>query len=72
MMPSLIAGILLGFNNFLLSLISDLGIKSAYIFSLGAVGLSLSYQVIMMLKIKNDTGQYWSEKHSNLIYRGKN
>ena len=41
--PSLAAGILLGFNNFFLSLISELGLKSAYIFSLGAIGLSLSY-----------------------------
>ena len=72
MIPSLSAGVLLGFNNFFLSLISELGLKSAFIFSLGAIGLSLSYQCIMMLKVKNDTGRYWSVQHSNLMHLGNN
>lgn len=65
--PSLTAGILLGFNNFFLSMISELGLKSAYIFSLGAIGLALSYQFIMMLKVKQETGNYWSVNFSNLF-----
>ena len=41
-----------------------------FIYSLGAIGLTLSYQVVMMLKSKREIGRYWSADNSNLVERG--
>ena len=46
--PSLLAGLLLGFNNFLLGLISEQGISAAYIFALGAIVFTISYKIFQI------------------------
>ena len=43
--PSLLAGVFLGVNNFLLGLISDIGLSAAYIFSLGAMIFTVTLRV---------------------------
>ena len=44
--PSILAGILLGINNFLLGLISDIGIGAAFIFSLGAIIFTFNFRIV--------------------------
>lgn len=44
-LPSLIAGVCLGLNNFLLGLISHTGIPAAYIFSVGSLLFPLLYRI---------------------------
>lgn len=45
-LPSFLAGICLGLNNFLLGLISDQGISGAYIFSVGAINFAASFKLL--------------------------
>ena len=51
-LPSLMAGICLGFNNFMLGLISDLGVNAAYIFSLGALIYTIGIKFYQIIRLK--------------------
>ena len=66
--PSFLAGLSLGLNNFLLGLISDQGISSAYIFSVGAIYFAVSYRILKALLNKKKFGQYWRIQESNIFY----
>ena len=66
-LPSFMAGICLGLNNFLLGLISDQGISGAYIFSVGAINFAASFKLLKALHQKKKTGKYWSVEDSNLF-----
>ena len=57
--PSILAGILLGINNFLLGLISDIGLRAAYIFSLGAIIFTVNFRIVQMIQSKKLRGYYW-------------
>ena len=50
--PSFTAGVFLGTNNFFLGIISELGIAAAWIFSLGAIGFTLSYKFVEAIRMK--------------------
>lgn len=55
-------------NNFLLGLISDQGIRSAFIFALGAINFAMSFRILQCLKNKKKIGKYWDIRKSNLFY----
>ena len=61
------AGIFLGFNNFMLGLISDLGINAAYLFSCGALFYTFTIRIYDILVLKYYTNVFWDIKDSNLI-----
>ena len=65
--PSLISGLCLGFNNFLLGLISNKGISSLYIFSVGALLYVGVYRLIEAVKNKIESGHFISFEKSNLF-----
>lgn len=69
--PSLISGLCLGFNNFLLGLISNKGISSLYIFSVGALLYVGVYRLIEAIKNKIETGHFISFEKSNLFESNK-
>ena len=50
--PSFTAGVFLGTNNFFLGIISELGIAAAWIFSLGAIGFTLTYKLFEAIQMK--------------------
>ena len=71
-LPSLFSGIFLGINNFLLGLISTLGVEAAYIFSIGALVYTLSIKLYYVLKNKYKNGKFVDFEKSNLIKVSKN
>ena len=48
-LPSMFAGLFLGINNFLLGLISDIGLPAAFIFSLGALIFTFTIRLSQMM-----------------------
>ena len=70
-LPSFLAGVCLGLNNFLLGLISDEGLSSAYIFSFGALVFGIIYRVNDMLQTKVKYGKLWRLESSNLFIRNE-
>ena len=65
--PSLISGLFLGLNNFLLGLISNKGISSLYIFSVGALIYCAIYRIFEAIQTKKRTGSYISLENSNIF-----
>ena len=66
-MPSLLAGLLLGLNNFMLGMISEIGLGAAFIFSLGAILYTLCFRIGQMLYSKSKLGYYWKASNSNFF-----
>ena len=58
-LPSFMAGVFLGINNFFLGFISGLGINAATEFSIGALVFTLGYKIIEALKMKAEHGVYF-------------
>lgn len=69
---SFLAGLFLGINNFLLGLISELGINGAFIFSLGALIFTITYKLLSALRNKKQYGRYWLVEESNLLRLASN
>ena len=68
-LPSFFAGVCLGLNNFLLGMISDKGISSAFIFSFGALMFAVIYRVRELILHKRKYGIFWNYQDSNLFVR---
>lgn len=51
-LPSFMAGVFLGTNNFFLGFISDLGINAATLFSVGAFIFTLTYKFVEAIRMK--------------------
>lgn len=71
-LPSMIAGICLGTNNFCLSYISDSFPHNLWLFSLGAVIFTSTYRIIMAIKNKRECGQFFPVETSNLLTYDEN
>ena len=65
--PSAAAGLFNGINNFMLGLNSDLGIKGALIFSVGALLTGLLYQLVLALHSWRKNKVLWRIEDSNLL-----
>lgn len=63
--PSFLAGVFLGTNNFFLGFISDLGIAAAFEFSLGAMIVTLTVKLILAIKAKSTKGVFFPVETSN-------
>ena len=70
-LPSFMAGVFLGTNNFFLGFISELGLAAAFEFSLGAFILTLIVKTIIAIKSKRATGQFFPLKSSNFYVKDK-
>ena len=64
--PSFLAGVCLGTNNFFLSYISDLGIPAALEFSLGALIFCIFWKIGFAVRSKKRTGEYFPLDGSNM------
>ena len=70
-LPSFLAGVFLGTNNFFLGFISDLGINAATLFSLGAFIFTTGYKFIEALRMKAAHGKFFPYEFSNFMYRNE-
>ena len=63
--PSFIAGVCLGTNNFFLGFISELGLAAAFEFSLGAMIVTLTVKLVFAIRAKRNTGEFFPIETSN-------
>ena len=68
-LPSFMAGVFLGTNNFFLGFISDLGINAATLFSVGAFIFTATYKFVEAIKMKKKHGVYFPYELSNFMYK---
>ena len=70
-LPSFMAGVFLGTNNFFLGFISDLGINAATLFSVGAFIFTVLYKFIEALRMKSKYGVYFPYEFSNFMFKNE-
>lgn len=70
-LPSFMAGVFLGTNNFFLGFISDLGINAATLFSLGAFIFTLTYKLVEAIRMKLKHGVYFPYEFSNFFKKNE-
>jgi len=71
-LPSFMAGVFLGTNNFCLGFISELGVNAASLFSLGAFVFTTLYKLVEACRMKRKHGVYFPYEFSNFFKKNEN
>ena len=69
--PSFMAGVCLGINNFFLGFISSLGLNAATEFSIGAFVFTLGYKIIEAFRMRAQHGAFFPLQFSNFMQKSK-
>ena len=69
--PSFMAGVFLGTNNFFLGFISELGIAAAFEFSLGALLVTSIVKLVVAIRSKRQTGHFFPYERSNFFRKNE-